>query len=239
MTTLFGDVRRQDDIIPEQDTLGGFQRLESNVYDFTVEMAYALQSDSGARGIAFTLIDANGQSLRETMYVTSGTAKGGTNYYTDQKGHRKYLPSFTLANDLCLAITGKELFDMAGTEKEIKLTTWVDDQPVEGLHKKQVLMDLIGGRVSLGVLQVQEDGYPDATVARERNAIDKVFTYGSRLTIVEKEAGLKEGLFVEKWLERNLGKTKDSRKLSKNSTGSAPAAVSGAPTGATVPKLFG
>ena len=242
MSNLFGDTRRQDDIVAEVDTLGGFQRLESNIYDFTVEMAYALQSESGARGIAFTLTGADGQSLKENMYVTSGTAKGGTNYYTDRNGRRQYLMGFTLANDICIAITGKELADMAGTEKDVKVTNWVDDAPVDAIEKKQVLMDLIGGRISVGVLKSMEDGYPDETVSRERNVIDKIFTYGSRLTIVEKEAGLEVGNFADKWLERNLGKLVDRRKASKNSSpvggtaGAPSAAAAGAPT--TTPKLF-
>lgn len=240
MTALFGDVRRKDDIIPEKDTLGGFQRLESGIYDFVVDMAYAVQADSGAKGVAFTLVDSAGQTFRETMYVTSGTEKGGTNYY-ERDGRRQYLMGFTLANDICIAIAGKELADMAGTEKDVPVTVWIDDKPEEQIQKKQVLMDLIGGRISIGIIKALEDGYPDANTSRERNSVDKVFTHGSRMTIVEKEAGLTEGVFYLKWLERNENKLVDKRKKSKNSTqatAGAPA-TSGAPAGSgAAPSLF-
>lgn len=238
MTALFGSaVARRDDVQPEGDVLGGFQRLDSNVYDFTVEMAYALQSESGSKGIHLTLVDTQAQQYRENLYVTSGTEKGGTNYFTNRDGKKQYLPSFVIANDLCIAITGKELAEMQGTEKDVKVTVWEDDKPVERLEKKQVLMDLVGGRVSLGILKQLEDGYPDATQERERNTIDKVFEYGTRLTIVEKEAGLESGDFVGKWLERNKDSVRDRRKESKNS-GGASNAKAGAPV-SKAPSLFG
>lgn len=225
MTTLFGNARRQDDIIPESDVLGGFQRKESGIHDFTVEMAYAVVAESGAKGVALTLMDSTGQPYRETLYVTSGTEKGGNNFYTDRNGKKQYLMGFTLANDLCIAITKKELADARTEEKDVKVQVWNDGVPSDEVQKKHVLMDLLGGRVSLGILKVSEDGYPDTSVSRERNTIDKVFTYGTRLTIVEVEAGLSEGVFADKWSERNEGKLIDRRNVSKTSN----TATAGAP----------
>lgn len=236
--SLFGNVTRNDNVEPETDSLGGFSRLESGVYDFVVEMAYAVEAQSGAKGLFLQLMGGTGQPLRETLYVTSGTEKGGKNYFTDRNGKDRYLPGFVLANDLCIAITGKELSEQKGAEKEVKVTSWVDNKPVEGLEKKQVLLDLIGAKISLGILKVLEDGHPVTTNSRERNSIDKVFVYGSRLTIVEKEAGLTEGVFIDKWVERNAGKTQDKRVESKGSdagTAGAPAATA---AGATAPSLF-
>lgn len=238
MSNLFGDAVRRDDVEDAGDVLGGFQRLDSNIYDFVVEMAYALVSESGSRGLSLSLVGSNGQQMKENLYVTSGTAKGGKNFFIDRDGKQQYLPSFVIANDLCIAITGKELSDMKGTEKDVKVTVWEDDKPVERLEKKQVLMDLIGGRVSLGILKQLEDGYPDVTVPRERNVIAKVFTHGSRLSIVEKEAGLSEGSFAEKWLERNLDRVNDRRKESRGNDAGA-AGKAGAPAPATAaPSLF-
>ena len=73
-------------IAGETNTLGGGGGiLESGAYEMTVETAYFDTSSGGATSLNLVFKSNDGQTLRQTIYVTSGTAKGGLNTYVDKR----------------------------------------------------------------------------------------------------------------------------------------------------------
>lgn len=236
--SIFASLKRNDAVQEVQDSLGGFSRLESDIYPMTVTMAYSLVSKGGANGVFMQFAGAGGKEYQETFYVTSGTEKGCKHTYEDRNGKTHYMMGFTIVNDIALVTTGKELFELTQSEKDVP--AWDTEEKKETIQKKQVFTELLGKPVSLGILKTLEDKYQEETSSVERNAVDKVFKSGEMVTVVEGEAGLTEGEFFSKWLEKNKGVTGDKRVQSKDSNGKAGAPATGGP--ATAPKtksLFG
>ena len=82
---MLANLAMDESIQSAGDFLGGFRVLESGVYDFTVETAYLTQADSGATALNVELKTSDGAQVRQQFWMTSGTKKGGHNYYTDKK----------------------------------------------------------------------------------------------------------------------------------------------------------
>lgn len=234
--SIFAKLKRSDAVEQVQDTLGGFSRLESDIYDLIITMAYAVEAKSGSIGVAFQFGGPNKLEYRENIYVTSGTEKGGTHTYTNSRGETHYLPNFITVNDIAMVTTGKELFELKTEQKDIP--AWDPEEKKETIQKKDVFVELLGQPVSLGILKALEDKYQEETSSVENNMIDKVFKTGEMVTVVEGEAGLEEGVFYQRWLGKNKGVTQDRRKQSKDSTGNAGAPKANAATQGTTKSLF-
>lgn len=208
-----------------EDRLGGYSALESDVYTGTVKLAYAGKSTGGAMNVNLVL-DLDGQEYRETIYVTN---KQGENFFLNKQDTSKKvpLPGFTIINDLCLVTTNKPLAEQATEEKQVMIYDY--DQKKELPQAAEVLVDLIGKPVAVGILATLEnkgvkqgDGsYADGPEERTVNNIDKVFHEPSKVTVVEATAGATEGAFINGWLERNKGKTRDKRTIKDGQAGTA------------------
>ena len=211
---IFDDLKQSSDVEQDKDVIGGGSKiLESDLYQFTIDMMYMDVSSSGAKSINISCVNGEGQQFKETIYVTSGTAKGGKNFFIDKRsGKKRYLPGFAVANSISQVSLGKDLGDLDFQEKTIKI--WDSTVRKEIPQKRQVAMDMLGKQVALGILKVEEnksmkdaDGnYQPINDKRTFNTIDKVFDGESLATLVEKTAN-ETPVFHTKWLEKNKGRT--------------------------------
>lgn len=215
---MFDNLKKSDDVQVEGDVIFG-SVLETGVYNFTVDMAFADQSEGGAAFLRLSLISDQGKSLSQTIYFTSGDAKGNSITYDvkgkDKKptGDKKYLPGFVIASDIHEHITGKPIAEMVTEGKLVKV--WDNVAKKETPQEKAVLVDLIGAQVKLGVQeqlvvkQVNVDGkWTDTGDTRKQNEIVKVFSAETNKT-TEEIATDSEALFMDKWIASYAGKPID------------------------------
>ena len=203
--SLFKKLETSTAIETDKDVLGGskFSPWDSGVYDAVIDLAYVEESKGGALGVNFTFKTQEGKELRQTIYVTSGKEKGQLNYYETKEGTKKYLPGFTLVNDLCLLTVGDELSDLETETKVLSIYSF--DAKKEVPTKKEVLTDLLGKDITLGVLKVIEDKYNSPGETRTVNDISKVFRTEDKMTANEIRAEETEASFYEAWKEKNTG----------------------------------
>lgn len=210
--SLLAHLKRDDSIQGSTDR-AGYTPLTTNVYPMVIELAYITTSKGGATGIVFSFKSPEG-SHRETVYVTSGLEKGQLPYYVDQRsGEKKYLPGYILASDIVRLAVDKELNELETEEKVVNI--YNVELKKEAPTKVQMLTELLGTEIKLGLVQVMQDKYKEPTTSITTVQIDKVFHAEAGLTVTEAEAGLTEGEFINTWLENNLDKVQDRRKLSK------------------------
>lgn len=228
------------DVQNETDSVGGGGPLESGAYKSTITLAYLQKSRSGALGLHIHFKAETGQEFRQTIYATSGDAKGNKNFYVNKQNEKKFLPGFLHANAICLLTVGKELGNMETEKKVVKLYSFDAGQEVP--TEVDALVDLHGQEIIVGLQKRIEDkrakgddGQYHATgETREVNEIDKVFRARDGMTTSEIRAKADEATFIETWKEKWTGKTQDRSTKGAGQTG-APAANSGsagAPSGA-------
>ena len=228
--TILKNLTTDDSIQEEKDVLGGgFKPLETDLYDFTVDTAYISTSAGGAVALNLNLLTSADQKVRQTLWMTSGTAKGCKNYYEDAQGNRKYLPGFNAANSLCLLTVGKEISELEPEEKVINL--YDHDAGKEIPTKVQMLVELLGQEITAGVIKQivdknVKDGngtYVPSGETREENEIDKFFRTRDGMTVAEIKAEAEEPAFKEQWVAKNQGVTRNKAKGLSGTAGAPPA----------------
>jgi hypothetical protein len=216
-----------ENLQPESDFVPGNSRLfESDIHPMTVKLAYAEESSGGALGVTFVFTNGS-KELKQTFYVTTGKAKGQKPYY-EKDGKQYPLPGMSMVNSICLMATGEPL-DKQETEEKV-IPIWDNTQRKEVPTKKQVLMDLLGKDLLLGILKVVEPkkakdsmgNWVDTSESRTFNEVDKVFHPENHKTVTEILAQSETAEFYDKWIETNKGNVKDRTKKS-NTTASTPA----------------
>jgi hypothetical protein len=236
--SLLANLTTDDSIANEKDSVGSSGPLESGLYNCTVAMAYLTKAASGALGLVLTLKTDAGRDLRQTLWMTSGTAKGGKNYY-EKDGEKHYLPGFNHANSLALLTIGKEI---AALETETKVVNvYSAEAKAEVPTKVEVLMDLLNQEIIAGVIKQTVDktkkndsGVYEATgETRDENDIDKLFRARDRMTTAEIRAQAESASFIDTWNSKWAGKTKDKSKGASGTAGAPKAA--GAPAAAKKP----
>jgi hypothetical protein len=230
-----------------EDRVGGAQLLGSDIYPMTVDMVYMDKSVGGAHCInfRFTGVTDNKIKHRETIYFTN---KQGEPFYTDKKDAsvKRPLPGFTQANEILLAICGKEMHEIESKTATIKI--WDKTAKAEVPVQREVLVDLLKQQVNLGIIkqivnkQIQNPGPGKAWIddptgeVREENVIRTAFRYEDCMSVAEMERGATEAAFHLKWIDNFQGKDIDK---SKKVAGGAVAGAPGAPAGAaTAPLQF-
>lgn len=222
MTNPFGNLNSAG-LEENQDRIGGGYILESGVYDAKIKLAYAIESQNGAKGVSL-VADVGGKEYRETIYVTN---RQGENFFLnkDDRSKKVALPGFVTIDDMCLCTTEKPLQEQTIEEKVVNVYDF--DQKKEMPKSVPVLTDLIGQEVTLGVIRSTEnksvkDGngvYQPVAETRDVNHIDKVFHTPTKLTMVEAKNGKTEGEFYTKWAEKNTNVTQDRRKIKDGQAG--------------------
>lgn len=236
---MFDNLKTDASIEAEKDVLGGFGILDTDAYQFAIDMAYIDTADSGAMSLNLSLKTQDGATLRQTLWMTSGKAKGCKNYYVTQNGDKRYLPGFNQANAICLLTVGKEISDVGAEEKVIKLYDY--EQKKEVPQTKQVLVELLGKEVTIGVIRqvvdktakADDGSYKPTGETREENEIDKIFRTSDHMTVNEIKAEETEAHFYDKWVDKNKGVTRNRAK------GAKPGAGKAAETASPAKSLFG
>lgn len=214
----------------ETDVLGGGGALESGLYKATVTLAYLQKSKGGALGLVTHFKTDQGREFRETLWITSGDAKGNKNYY-EKDGEKKYLPGFIIADALCLLTVGSSIAAMDTEQKVVNVYSY--DAKAEVPTKVDMLVGLLGQEIIVGLLKQTVDknvkndqgAYVPSGETRDENTIDKLFRARDNMTTAEIRAQVQEASFYKAWEEKNAGKTRD--RSTKGATG---AARPGAPT---------
>lgn len=217
--SLFGNLK-SDGLEEAQDRLGGFSRLETDAYKGVIKVAYAGKSPGGAQNVTL-VVSIDGKDYNETIYVTN---KKGENWFLNKDDNSKKvpLPGFTTLNNICLVTTGAELADQPTEDKIVNV--YDPDQKKEMPKSVPVLVDLLGKEVILGIVKQLEDKsekqgdkyVPITGPGRETNFIDVVAEAESRATVYEAQKATKnqtalEATFLDAWVAKNKGVTRDRR----------------------------
>ncbi len=231
--SLLSGLTTDESINNEKDTLGGGGALDTDLYKSTITMAFLQKSKGGALGLNIHFKTDQGREFRQTLWVSSGDAKGNKNYYENKQGERNYLPGFLHADAICLLTLKKGIAEM-GTEEKV-VNVYSPEAQAEVPTKVECLVDLIGEEVVVALQkqivdkrQKADDGtYQPTGETREENEIDKIFRASDGMTTAEIRAKAEEASFVHSWKEKWQGKTRD--RSTKNAGGGA---QSGAPKAA-------
>lgn len=238
--SLLSNLKSDDSIATERDSVGGRGGpLESGLYAAKVALAYLTKSAGGAIGLVLNLKTEAGREIRQTLWMTSGTAKGCTNYYVDKDGAKQYLPGFNLANSLALLANGTEISDL---ETEVKVVNvYSIEAKAEVPTKVDMLTELLDKEIIVGLIKQVVDktqkndagAYVPAGETREENEIDKFFRAKDRMTTAEIRAGATKAVFIETWSAKWEGHTRNKAKgatTGANGTAGAPKAGAAANT---------
>ena len=225
-------------IAPERDSVGGGGVLESGLYNSTISLAYLTKSAGGAVGLVLQAKTDKGRDLRQTLWMTSGTAKGGNNYYVDKDGQKQYLPGYNLANSLSLLAAGKEINELETETKVVNVYSY--EAKAEVPTKVEMITELLGKEIIVGVIKqvVDKTAKNDAGVymptgeTREENEVDKFFRARDRMTTAEIRAQVDEATFIDSWDAKWAGKVRERAKGAANGM----AGIVGAPKGAATKK---
>jgi hypothetical protein len=209
------NLKTDDTIQNETDTVGSAGPIESGLYPHKVTMAYFGKSDGGAMSLSLHLADPTGRELRQTLWITSGDAKGNKNYYENKQGEKAYLPGFNLANSLSLLTVGKEISELVPEEKVVKLYDFKEKKEVN--TTVAMLTELLGQEILTGVLRqtvdknVKDDAgvYVPSGETRMENEIDKFFRAKDRMTTAEIRAQAPEATFAATWEAKWTGVDRD------------------------------
>lgn len=228
--SLFKNLAEDSTIAADKDTVGGgskFAAWDSAAYPTVIELAYVDESKGGAMSVNFVFKTSDGKELRQNIYVTSGKEKGQLNYYLDKEGNKKYLPGFTQVNDICLLANGQALSDIETETKVLSLYNF--DQKKEVPTKKEVLVDLIGKEIIIGVLKVVQDKYNKPGETQTVNEISKSFRADDKLTANEIRAEETQAQFYDAWVAKNVGVTVNKVGKSGNTATAAAGTTAAAP----------
>ena len=241
---------RETGVEEEKDRIGGgFAVPESDIYDLEIKIGYLGKAQSGAQSVTL-LGTMGGEDFRQTIYFTSGTAKGGGITYTNQKtGKKHYLPGYQALDDLCYIATNgdKGLLDLLDSDLEDKVVKLYDpEQSKEVNSTVKSIAALQGAKVKAAWKKKLENksektdnGYVPTAETRETGEVVKFLsTEGFHLRELMEEKESPEWSVL--WLEKNKGMTQDSRTIKDGGTaGAPPAANSAAPAASPKKKLFG
>lgn len=209
--SLLANLKTDDTIQGDKDTLGGYRTLDSDIYTGTINYAY-LQKSQSSQALAINLsVNIDGTEFKETLWISN---RDGKNFY-EKDGKKNYLPSFTTANSIALFACQKELSDLDTEPKVLNLYSWE--------HQKEVptevpcITALHGKTVTLGILkeirpkQVKNSQgyYVDSDETKEINTISKVFHPENNKTIAECKAKVYKAEFYQEWLDKYQGYVKE------------------------------
>lgn len=236
---MLANLTTDSSIADEKDSVGGGGVLESGIYNCKIAMAYLSKAASGALGLVLTLKTDAGRDLKQTLWMTSGTAKGCKNYY-EKDGEKNYLPGFLHANSLALLTVGKEISQLETETKVVNV--YSAEAKAEVPTKVEVLMDLLGQEIIAGVIKQTVDktkkneagAYEPTGETRDENDIDKLFRAKDRMTTAEIRAQAETATFIDTWSNKWTGLTKNKAKGAAGTAG-APSAAAGAPAAAKKP----
>ena len=234
---MLANLATSNDIADEKDSVGSGGVQESGLYPGKVALAYIQKAASEALGLVVIIKGDNGKDIKQTFWMTSGKAKGGTNYYTDKSGAKQYLPGFNQANSLALLTTGKEIGQLETETKVVNV--YSSEAKAEVPTKVEVFTEMLGQEIITGLIkqtvdktQKDDNGvYQPTGETREENEVDKFFRAKDSMTTSEIRAQATEAVFIGTWEAKWAGKSKDKSTKGAGTAGAPkPAGAAGAST---------
>ena len=208
--SLFAAIQQSNVTTKEADVLGGSFTVPSNVYPAAIKMAYLDKAETGTIYVMFDfalLVNGKERSYKESIRI-SNTA--GKFTYTDKKtGEEKPNIGFATVDSICKAVTGKAIHQLSTEKKTVKVYDF--NQRAEVPMEKEVLMDLIKGRLELGILETIVDvktkasNFEPTGETKVTNEISKAFT-ADGMTPLEVENGATETKFKDAWIKQYADK---------------------------------
>lgn len=239
--SLLSGLTTSNDIAAEKDSVGGGSLLDSNVYNFTVKLAYLQKAASDALSLVVHLTTEDNKEVRQQFWMTSGKEKGCKNYFVDKKGDKQYLPGFNMANSLCLLTVGKEISQMETETKVVNV--YSSEAKAEVPTNVEMLTELLGKQVLGGLIKQIVDktakdaagNYQPTGETREENELDKFFRERDSKTTAEILAQAPEAVFIETWKKKWVGQVRD-RTTKQAGTAGAPKAGAAQAAGTAKPQ---
>ena len=228
-----------DTTIKEEGDSVGFQVWDSDIYAMRVKEFFFTASDSGAIAVNLKVetTDSKEQTFQE--YISTNTANGCKNTYTDSKGNNRPLKGFATMDSLCRLTLGHSLLELVTETRQAEAYSSAAGKRV--LQPVEMAVDMIGQEFFGAILHVKESknvkhpvsgDYVPSDEIREENAIDKIFNV-DQLTLTEHDAGITEPTFYHTWIKKNKGQVRDNTKTAVITGAEAAKPQSGAGTGAT------
>ena len=207
----------------EQDRVAGNNTpLVSNIYDMNITMMYADESKGGATSVTVIGETANGERIKETLWVTSGRAKGGKPYYLDRNNKKQFLPGYLIANAITLFLTGKKLGNALHEPKMVNIYDFEAKKEIPQTREVYTGVTSSTKLVALGIQQIIDDKKQDVSGEGEaadwqptgitflKNEIKKVFHAENHLTVQEVQAKMTDPAFYDKWLKSSKDSVYDA-----------------------------
>ena len=204
-----------------EGTGGGFA-WESGVYDATIKMVYLNQSKTEA--VSFNIIleknSGNFAELRESFWVKSGKAKGNKTFYT-KDGKDYPLPGYSVANSMCVAVTGDRLPKCMDSAEKKTVKVWNPEHKKEMPTERPVITSLIGKTVKVAVHQVIEDKQAKnekgeyVSTGTSRTVNQCKFFGNTEGKTAEEITGKEAATKFDKWAQKNTGTVIDKSTKSK------------------------
>ena len=205
------------DVEENNDKIGSkFSTVETGLYMLELTQAYLHESKGEAAALVLEGKTADDTILRQTIYMTSGKAKGKKNYYIDKQGKKWNLPGYIMVENICLLTTGKKITDMVIEEKIVDIY-----DPAVGTQvptKVDTFVELLGKNVLVGIHKQVEsknimnpstNKYVPTTETRTVNEFAKIFRAGDKMTVLEVKAKAPEAKVYLTWHDTYSGKTRN------------------------------
>lgn len=192
--SFFTEVSTANDIEQSGDYIGR-QVLNTGVYEAVIKTAYQHESKSGAKAIHY-IFDINGSELEDTVYFTTGSAKGCKNYY-ESNGKKHFLAGYTTNNDIAQLTTGKEMSSFTSDTKVMEI--YNSETKKKEKTKVNIIPELTGKAVKLGIFK-ENSIYNDRLISK--NVINKVFSAKHDKTVAECRAKKESAEFINQWKEK-------------------------------------
>lgn len=234
-----------DGMAPEEDRLGGYQVLATDIYKGVIEVMYAVKSRSSqSQGLTFSFKSDCGKNFNHTGYITN---RNNENTYIDKtdKVTKHLLPSWLEMDSLCLMATGLPLIEQ---ETEQKIVNVYNYDLKKGVPTEvTVFTGLTNARIAIAIQETTVDVtkkndagqyIPNGEVKSE-NAVAKFFHEESMRTSSEVMTGQEESIFASKWLDKNKGKVHNKAKGAAGKAGVPSAVAKAGTTAAPKQSLFG
>jgi len=204
---MFGNFKTEG-IEASKDSLGGFNKLPSGIYEGTIKTLFVRKLASG----------------------TYQANKEGKNY-SEFNGKKRFRAGYTIVNDITLVTTGKNLYEIEPEDRTFKIYDF--DAKEEVPTSVPTIVECMGEGIALAITltkefkRKQDDSgeWVDTDETVEINKIAKVFYPKDMATVNERNSNA-DVSFAEAWLakykDQVIDKTESSSKAKPTQASDTP-----------------
>lgn len=223
---MFGNFKTEG-IEASKDSLGGFNRLPSGIYEGTIKTLFVRKLASGTYQATVIADLGDHGEYREQLYITN---KEGKNY-SEFNGKKRFRAGYTIVNDITLVTTGKNLYELEPEDRTFKIYDF--DAKEEVPTSVPTIIECMGEEIALAITltkefkRKQDDSgeWVDTDETVELNKIAKVFYPKDMATVNERNSNA-DVSFAEAWLakykDQVIDKTESSSKAKPTQASDTP-----------------